>query len=221
MENLKNIIKNSKSWDEVCAKLGIKFHHQSVKNYRDKCIKQNINFDHFYIRKKPEFKTLDRLLIKGSRLTIGTTVLKNKIYKAGLKEKKCELCGQGEIWLGKKISLILDHIDGDTTNNELTNLRIVCPNCNASLDTFAGRNKKRKPIKIKVIKVKKIKIPKTKRLETLSNYKLLIPNLKIDWSKKGWGVELGKQLNKTPQYSIKIVKQLLPDLYQNCFKHEN
>jgi hypothetical protein len=41
-----------------------------------------------------------------------------------------------------KISLILDHINGVNNDNRLENLRIVCPNCNAGLDTFAGKNKK-------------------------------------------------------------------------------
>lgn len=39
-----------------------------------------------------------------------------------------------------KISLILDHINVINNDNRLENLRIVCPNCNAGLDTFAGRN---------------------------------------------------------------------------------
>jgi hypothetical protein len=40
------------------------------------------------------------------------------------------------------MSLILDHIDGDRQNNELSNLRIVCPNCNATLDTHCAKNKR-------------------------------------------------------------------------------
>jgi predicted amidophosphoribosyltransferase len=39
-----------------------------------------------------------------------------------------------------KISLILDHINGIHNDNRIENLRIVCPNCNAGLDTFAGKN---------------------------------------------------------------------------------
>ncbi len=52
------------------------------------------------------------------------------------------MCGQGEIWFGKKISLILDHINGINNDNRLINLRIVCPNCAASLDTHCGKNVK-------------------------------------------------------------------------------
>jgi hypothetical protein len=40
------------------------------------------------------------------------------------------------------MSMILDHVDGDRENNLIENLRIVCPNCNATLDTHCGKNKK-------------------------------------------------------------------------------
>jgi hypothetical protein len=67
--------------------------------------------------------------------------LKTRLYKQGLKERKCELCGQGEQWNGKTMALILDHINGVNNDNRLENLRIVCPNCNATLDTHCGKQK--------------------------------------------------------------------------------
>ena len=67
--------------------------------------------------------------------------LKNRLYKEGIKKRECELCGQDEIWKGKKISLILVHKNGIFNDNRLKNLRIVCPNCNATLETHCGRNK--------------------------------------------------------------------------------
>ena len=41
------------------------------------------------------------------------------------------------------MSLILDHVNGVADDNRLFNLRIVCPNCNATLDTHCGRNLRR------------------------------------------------------------------------------
>jgi HNH endonuclease len=55
----------------------------------------------------------------------------------------CELCGQGELWQGHRMSLVLDHINGVRDDHRLENLRILCPNCNATLDTHCGRNKPR------------------------------------------------------------------------------
>lgn len=56
---------------------------------------------------------------------------------------KCDLCGIVE-WYGKTMSLIMDHIDGQFWNNELDNLRLVCPNCASLLPTHGGRNKVKK-----------------------------------------------------------------------------
>ena len=55
----------------------------------------------------------------------------------------CELCGQGELWRGRPMGLILDHINGVRDDNRLENLRIVCPNCAATLDTHCGRKNRR------------------------------------------------------------------------------
>lgn len=71
--------------------------------------------------------------------------LKERLYREGLKDRRCELCGQGEQWQGRVMALILDHINGVSDDNRLENLRIVCPNCAATLETHCGR-KNRRPL---------------------------------------------------------------------------
>jgi hypothetical protein len=65
--------------------------------------------------------------------------LKERLYATGVKSRICELCGQDDVWNGSPMSLILDHINGVADDNRLENLRIVCPNCAATLDTHCGR----------------------------------------------------------------------------------
>ncbi|WP_207206678.1 HNH endonuclease [Nocardioides ganghwensis] len=36
---------------------------------------------------------------------------------------------------------MLDHIDGDSSNNRRENLRLVCPNCDSQLETYKARNR--------------------------------------------------------------------------------
>lgn len=69
--------------------------------------------------------------------------LKNRLWAADLKPRHCELCGQGELWQGRPMGLILDHINGVRDDHRLENLRIVCPNCAVTLDTHCGRRNRR------------------------------------------------------------------------------
>lgn len=52
----------------------------------------------------------------------------------------CQECGITE-HNNKPIKCQVDHINGDSTNNRLDNLRLLCPNCHSQTHTFAGRNK--------------------------------------------------------------------------------
>jgi hypothetical protein len=80
---------------------------------------------------------LEQVLVEGS--TYNRTKLKNRLYEEGLKQRACELCGQGEEWHGRWMSLVIDHINGVGDDNRLENLQIVCPNCAATLETHCGR----------------------------------------------------------------------------------
>lgn len=53
----------------------------------------------------------------------------------------CAICGIPNIWHGKQLNFILDHIDGDAANSERSNLRLICPNCDSQLDTYKSKNK--------------------------------------------------------------------------------
>jgi hypothetical protein len=63
-----------------------------------------------------------------------------KRYLLENKGHKCEICGITE-WAGQTINLVMDHINGDSTNNKLDNLRLICNNCDSYLPTFKSRNR--------------------------------------------------------------------------------
>ena len=67
-----------------------------------------------------------------------------KTFKSRFLEEQnneCAICKMNTIWNDKKLVFILDHIDGDASNNKRENLRLVCPNCDSQLDTYKSKNK--------------------------------------------------------------------------------
>ncbi|MFB6305509.1 MAG: HNH endonuclease signature motif containing protein, partial [Flavobacteriales bacterium] len=166
-EQIREAVNNSICLADVMKNLGLSpkgGNYVIVKKYIAKYDIDTSHFDQYKrIREraknnpKPRKKSLDELLVNGSK--ISSSKLKERLYEEGVKERKCELCGQGEKWNGMTISLILDHINGVNNDNRWENLRIVCPNCNAGLPThcrnqssgnkiyFEKKNKKVKPKK--------------------------------------------------------------------------
>lgn len=80
---------------------------------------------------------------KRKREIISTGVANGvEIARRFLKElngEKCQSCNRTE-WMGEQIPLVLDHIDGNYENNSISNLRLICNNCDSISPTFKGRN---------------------------------------------------------------------------------
>ena len=86
---------------------------------------------------------LEQVLKKNSPVT--QKVLRGYIERHNILPYQCEICGCDGNWQNGKIQLELDHKDGDNTNNEITNLHYLCPNCHALTTTYRGRNKNIQP----------------------------------------------------------------------------
>ena len=64
--------------------------------------------------------------------------IKERLKDLGIKQC-CSECGI-DAWNGKKIPLELDHVNGDSKDNSIENLRLLCPNCHSLTDTWRGKN---------------------------------------------------------------------------------
>jgi len=69
-----------------------------------------------------------------------------KWYLIKINGNKCMECG----WCEKNqhtnsIPIELEHIDGDFTNNQIDNLKLLCPNCHSLTSTYKGANKNGRP----------------------------------------------------------------------------
>lgn len=79
-------------------------------------------------------------ILEGIHPYYQTLKLKKRLIKEGIKKNECEICGISD-WNGKPLSMQLDHIDGNSHNHKLENLRMICPNCHSQTETYCGKNK--------------------------------------------------------------------------------
>lgn len=73
--------------------------------------------------------------------SVKSSVLLKKLIKEGIKERKCEKCGNTH-WFGELIPLEVHHKDGNHFNNNLNNLELLCPNCHYFTDSYKGKKNK-------------------------------------------------------------------------------
>lgn len=134
-EELEQIVKESFSIKEVVKKLGYSSsngdNHKTVKN---KLALYNISIDHFQYPTSLTQRNTENVFVKNA--TCSQATLRRWYIKGNYTEYKCSICGQKPFWNGKELTLTLDHINGDNKDNQIENLRWVCPNCDRQLDTF-------------------------------------------------------------------------------------
>ena len=102
--------------------------------------KYNISTEHFTSSERVQ-RNEENVFCKDSTASQKTL---RTWYKKISDDSKCEICGQNKLWNGKEMVMVLDHINGNNHDNRLENLRWICPNCGTQLDTFTGRNIKKK-----------------------------------------------------------------------------
>jgi Zn finger protein HypA/HybF involved in hydrogenase expression len=146
--DLESAIKESFSYRQVLCRLKLKAtggNYTQIKKYIEEF---GFKIDHFKgkgwnkglhpisITKIP----LEKILVKNS--SFQTYKLKNRLIREGLKLAKCEECGWAEKSFDGRLPLELHHIDGNSHNNCLDNLQILCPNCHSLKSNYRGRKNK-------------------------------------------------------------------------------
>lgn len=136
---LQQFIQDSMSLNELAIKLG--YSNQSgsgISAVKEMLKIKNFNIDHF------TGQGWNKNNYDYSRFQENTNIRSADALAAlaHIRGRKCEKCGLEE-WQGQSIPLQVHHIDGNHYNNVLNNLQLLCPNCHAQTDTYAGKNKNR------------------------------------------------------------------------------
>jgi 5-methylcytosine-specific restriction endonuclease McrA len=159
-EKLFEIVQKCNTYREVLIYFNRNESSRSYQQLRQKINEWGIDTSHF-LNKSEHIKLMydkgllekkDNSVLFVENSSCGRSTIKKRIIDECLIEYKCAICGNIGEWLGKKITLILDHINGVNNDNRLNNLRFLCPNCNATLAThcrgyvalFNKEKKKRK-----------------------------------------------------------------------------
>ena len=144
LDQLKQAIKESTSLRQVLIKLNVSPFGGNYDVLRKAIQHFNLDTSHFSGqawnkgKRLPTRYSLSDYLEKN--IPIQSYKLKNRLLDNGLLKPVCSMC-QNETWLGKPIPLELDHINGNNKDNQLENLRLLCPNCHAFTPTYRSKNR--------------------------------------------------------------------------------
>lgn len=145
INELQTIILESTSVSEVLRKIGVVDrggnHTKLVKYLKEH---PEINTETLVGRKIQRvnkkgvpLKKLSQVLVENS--SGNSHKLKLRLINEGVKEERCEICGNTE-WMGGQIPLDLHHVNGNHFDNRLENLIILCPNCHRLTDNWGNKN---------------------------------------------------------------------------------
>ncbi|WP_371660257.1 HNH endonuclease signature motif containing protein [Streptomyces sp. NBC_00280] len=151
-EILEPVVSASSSVNEVLRRLGLEVvggHHTNISR-RIKAY--GIDTSHFMPvvrterqRYNQRRRAAEEILAEDTSAhpkRVPSSRLKRAMGEMGM-EEHCALCGIEGVWLGEQLPLEVDHIDGNWRNNRVENLRLLCPNCHSTTDSYRGRGKGR------------------------------------------------------------------------------
>ena len=157
-ELLTEVVEQARSYKEALVKLGLTPNNGNYRFIAAKVKMYGLSVEHFVghatrgrsaendelVRKITDQLRWsdDEVFQEHPPVWMGGSKLRPRLLKKG-REYRCTECGLEPFWNGRSLTLQVDHINGDSTDNRLDNLRFLCPNCHAQTSTFGNHPQQR------------------------------------------------------------------------------
>ncbi len=128
-------------------------------------------------------------------------------------------CSVGNQWNGVKLTLQVDHRDGDWLNNVRSNLRFLCPNCHSQTENWAGKGKRTSPFQAEHRNNKR-EAAKKSRQTIIDSSIAALHGSGIDFSRHGWVGPASEVLNIRPQHVRRWLRAYAPFFLDSCFQRK-
>lgn len=140
-QRVREAVANSFNYNEVLRALDIPTNGNNSSTLKRKIECFGIDISHFTFAPKSrgKKKNISEYLVPNSKCS--KAVLKKRLLSEGYKANSCEVCGLTE-WNGNPLVMQLHHKDGDTHNNCIENLMMICPNCHSQTINYRGNSNK-------------------------------------------------------------------------------
>ena len=133
-EQIEKYAKESNNWKEFMTKCG--YTNFGCRIYLKKKLEEfDIDITHFIATNiGKQFKRYsDEEIFKENSKYSATKGIKNRLLRDYNWKYECSICKISD-WNNKELSLELDHINGNHTDNRIKNLRLICPNCHSQTE---------------------------------------------------------------------------------------